>query len=303
MDLKYAAIDLGSNSFHLVVLESQHGKLVPVISKREMVQLVAGIQPQTGILNQATRERALRCLAAFRHELKQLKPEHIRAVGTSAFRQLAADHAFLTEAQATLGCSIEILSGEEEAHYIFQGVRQQLPQHQSLFVIDIGGGSTEIIVGAGSQPDTYVSLDLGCITLTHEFFNSEDISEAQFERAEQRVRDALHEIAYLFDGLSWQMEIGCSGTVKSVLWALQNLNLTPDSTLTRTALTKLRPVFFQTDNNRQLSQLLNINPRRTQLLAAGFVILYQTVLQFDLHTLVPSHAAIREGLIYELTQG
>lgn len=298
----YAAIDLGSNSFHLVIMEDRpDGKLVSVNCRRELVQLAAGVDPDTGRLNNNTSHRALRCLSQFHQYLNEIPPAHIKAVGTSAFRRIGDSQSFKLEAEKALGVPIDILSGEDEAQLIYRGVSRLLP-NENRFVVDIGGGSTELIVGKGTKAKAFVSLDLGCVTLSKEFFSADHITKEHMDQAEAHVSSQLLPCVPMFKQFDWQHAMATSGTVKSISWALQNLKLSDDGSITLESLQRLRPVFYQTDNLQQLSQLLGLNLRRTQLLAGGYTIMLQTFLAFGLEKVEISHQAIREGMIDSLLE-
>ena len=181
----YAAIDLGSNSFHMIVMADQHddGKLTSVNCKRELVQLAAGLDRNTGKLRANTANKAFRCLSSFSDYLSQFPEIRVRAVGTSAFRQLHKNSSFLQKAERALGLPIEILSGEDEAKLIYRGVSCSRSDQQR-FVMDIGGGSTEFIVGQGLKPRCFASLELGSQTIKQRFFQHDRICNQQIQAAQ-----------------------------------------------------------------------------------------------------------------------
>lgn len=296
----YAAVDLGSNSFHLVIMKSDGHSLQSVDCKRQLVRLAAGVDISTGRLNRDTKTRALRCLAQFSNTLKNLPDVQVTAVGTSAFRQLSGDPQFIRRAESTLGQPIRILSGEDEAHYIYRGVSQGQPEQDRRFVLDIGGGSTELIVGHGRKPEVVASLELGCVTLTSRFLDHDRLDPKHLAACEAFVDEQIAAIKPRFEGHDWTDVMGSSGSIKAVSWALSNLGLTKDGSISRAQLDRLHPVLTQADSQQQLSQLLELNPRRVAVFAAGYIILHRVFHAFDIDTMRLSFKAIREGLIDEM---
>ena len=291
----YAAIDLGSNSFHLVVMRSDGSGLHSVDCKRELVRLAAGVDADTGKLTREARNRALRCLTHFHDALQQLPDAQVTAVGTSAFRRLVGDARFLQQAESALGQPIRILSGEDEARYIYRGVSQGQEESARRFVLDIGGGSTELIVGQGRQPEVVASLDLGCVTLTSQFLKDDRLTDEQLSACEALVDEQLAPVRERFRHHQWDDVMGSSGSIKAVSWALSNLGLTENGRIERTQLDRLHPVLTQAESQQQLSQLLELNPRRIAVFAAGYIILHRVFHAFDLDSMRISHQAIREG--------
>ncbi|TCS41167.1 hypothetical protein [Reinekea marinisedimentorum] len=292
-----AAIDLGSNSFHLVIMKHENKKLTSVDCRRELVRLAAGVD--NGRINAETKNRAIRCLAHFKDYLKNYPNIAVTAVGTSAFRNLTSDQNFMRQAENTLGHPIRVISGDDEARYIYLGVSQNQPDH-SRFVLDIGGGSTEIIVGKGREPLALASLELGCVTLTAQFLDSDTLTEQQLQNCMDYVDQQLDNIADRFAGLSWEDAIGSSGTIKAVNWAMHNLDIAEAGLIKRDQLDRLLPVLTQADSQHQLSQLLELNPRRITVFAAGYVITHRIFHRFGIQQMRISTKAIREGLIEEL---
>ncbi len=294
----YAAIDLGSNSFHLVIMAKKENKLVWVDGKKDMIRLVAGLDTETGKLENGVRNRALRCLNSFSKLIRKIPNHQIKAVGTSAFRQLADSEAFLKLAEKRLGAPIHILSGVEEAKYIYRGVVAHLPKDER-FVIDIGGGSSEFILGDGKQVKECHSLELGCLSLTENFFPDNRIRKDSFLKCEKLVSEELGKIQPHFKERTWQAELGTSGSIKSVSWALQNLNLTQGE-ITREGMADLRELILNCETTEQLSKKVDLNLGRTNVFCAGFIILDQAIKQLHLSYIRISQGAIREGLIDEM---
>jgi exopolyphosphatase/guanosine-5'-triphosphate,3'-diphosphate pyrophosphatase len=292
-----AAIDLGSNSFHLVIMKNENNGLTSVDCRRELVRLAAGVDD--GRVNHETKSRALRCLSHFHDHLNTYPSIAVSAVGTSAFRNLEQGNSFYDLAKATLGHDIRILSGEDEARYIYRGVSQGQPD-QKRFVIDIGGGSTEMIYGEGRDPKIVASLELGCVTLTSRFLDYDKLPQEQLNMCIEYVDEQIATISDRFDDVKWVDAMGSSGTIKAVSWAMHNLGIAEEGIIRRAQLDRLLPVLTQAENQHQLSHLLELNPRRISVFGAGYIILNRLFHCFDIEELRISNKAIREGLIEEL---
>ncbi|BCE03783.1 hypothetical protein [Marinicellulosiphila megalodicopiae] len=296
----FAAVDLGSNSFHLIVVAKYaNGKLTQVAANRELVQLSASTDLSTGDIPLATQARALRCLSSFYQTLSEFPGVKVRIVGTSAFRHIQQNKAFLAKAEAVLEHPIEILAGEEEAKLIYRGVstlRESVPR----FVMDVGGGSTEFIMGTGMQHEQVASLEIGCVSIKKDYFPDEKITQDQLDAAEAAVFEQLQPVAQRFGKTHWRQTLATSGSIKTISWALSNLNLIQNGVITAKALDRLRPIFVQTETLHNLSQLVGLNSRRADLLISGFVIVHQAFKAFELDSIVISNQAIREGIIDEL---
>src|SRR6201999_3006790 len=178
-----AAVDLGSNSFHMVVARYSHGQLVIVDRLREMVRLAAGVE-ENGRIDKEVAARAIACLQRFGQRLRDMHADSVRVVGTNALRLAHKKQAFLERSREALGHPIEIISGMEEARLIYSGVAHTMPSEPGRrLVADIGGGSTELIIGDGLVPLELESLQMGCVSLSERFFRDGKISEKRIERA------------------------------------------------------------------------------------------------------------------------
>ncbi len=295
----YAAIDLGANSFHLVIMRPQGNSLESVDAHRQIVRLSSGIQSDGRGLRPEARRRALRCLTEFRERMDRHSLSAVRAVGTSVFRLLRDDQAFLKDAEETLGCPIDIVTGEEEARLIYLGATWGLADRDRL-VVDIGGGSTEIVLGHGANIDTAISLDIGSASLSGSFFSGSRISRSDIQRAREHVGRQLR--SRLPGKLPVSPDIravGASGTAKSISWVLRSLHLTSGE-ITGPALQRIEPVLWQVDNIAQLSQVLNLNVRRAHVFPGGYVIMSELFHYLDLPAMTLSTRALREGIVVTL---
>jgi len=194
---------------------------------------------------------------------------------------------------------INILTGEEEAKLIYGGVSSSREQ-VARFVMDVGGGSTEFIMGTGMQHEQVASIELGCVSVKKEFFPDEKITQEQIDIAEKAVFEKIQPVAEQFGKSNWRQTLATSGSIKTISWALSNLNLIQNGVITAKALDRLRPIFVQTETLQNLSQLVNLNVRRADLLLSGFIIVHQAFKAFGIDSLVISNQAIREGIIDEL---
>ena len=293
-----AAVDLGSNSFHMVVARYSHGQLVILDRLREMVRLAAGLN-DSGRLDDAASERALRCLERFGQRLRAMKADSVRVVGTNALRRAKRKRWFLERARAALGHPIEIISGLEEARLIYSGVTHTSPSspHKRL-VIDIGGGSTEVVIGEGLNPILLESLSVGCVGLTTLCFDDGRVSERRFERARTSVRLELEPILEAYRKLGWVQAFGSSGTVRIIADVVRRLN--PDSP--RITLDNLRSLADRVIASGHVDDLdlPDVDTERAAVFPAGLAILLEVVENLGIDRVRVAEGAMREGLLYDL---
>jgi len=211
-----AAVDLGSNSFHMVVARYSHGQLIIVDRLREMVRLGAGLDEQ-GRLTRESIDSALACLERFGQRLHDMKAESVRVVGTNTLRRARRKGAFLDRARAALGHPIEIISGIEEARLIYLGVAHTMPSEPGRrLVVDIGGGSTEVIIGEGKHAKKLESLYMGCVSMSSRYFNDGGITDKRIKRARIAARLELEPVRANFRNYGWDQAVGSSGTIRAV---------------------------------------------------------------------------------------
>src|ERR1039457_6038674 len=228
-----AAVDLGSNSFHMVVARYSHGQLVIIDRLREVVRLAAGVGDD-GRIDKDVAARALACLERFGQRLRDMHARNVRVVGTNALRISRRKQAFLERARDALGFPIEIVSGMEEARLIYSGVAHNLPNELGRrLVIDIGGGSTEIIIGERYQALELESLQMGCLSLSQCFFGDGRLSAKRIERARLAARLELEPIQAAFQRRGWERAVGSSGTVRVIADSIREIdpaasNVTPE---------------------------------------------------------------------------
>ena len=294
----YAAIDLGSNSFHLLVARRQYGELRVIDRIKEMVRLGGGLERE-GRLDENTRQRALACLGRFGQRLRGIPNDNMRAVGTQTFRRLKNANVFLTEAETSLGCSIDIISGREEARLIYLGVSQGVSGHQERrLVIDIGGGSTEIVIGEGLEPIEMESVQYGCVSLTRKFFADGRITQKRWQRAVDCVMADLQELRLRYCKTGWQKVIGSSGTVLAISGICRLMGWV-EKDIDAAALVRLldRLLSFKAIENVQLPGL---SEERHPVLVGGLAALSACFNVFALHNIQASPYALREGVLHDL---
>jgi exopolyphosphatase/guanosine-5'-triphosphate,3'-diphosphate pyrophosphatase len=293
-----AAVDLGSNSFHMVVARYSHGQLVILDRLREMVRLAAGMG-DSGRLDDTATERALRCLERFGQRLRAMRADSVRVVGTNALRRAKRKRWFLERARAALGHPIEIISGLEEARLIYSGVAHTSPMSpDKRLVIDIGGGSTEIVIGEGFDPLLLESLSVGCVGLSTSFFDDGRISAKRLERTRTAVRLELEPVQEAFRKMGWLQVFGSSGTVRVISDVLHRLN--PDSPhVTLDNLNALAERVVAAGHVDELD-LPDVDAERAPVFPAGLAILLEVVESFGIDRVRVAEGAMREGLLYDL---
>ena len=291
-------MDLGSNSFHMIVGELRHGQLTIIDRIRETVRLAEGLSA-TGELSADARDRALHCLSIFGERLRDMHAASVRAAGTSTIRRAHEDAGFMAEAEAALGHPIEIISGIEEACLIYNGVTHSLPPNEGLrLVMDIGGGSTELILGQGHRPQALESLHLGCVRLTERFFPGGRITRESFDAARVAVRLELRPIKAFFRDAADVEAIGTSGTIISVGRVANALGIV-EGDVTPEAVEALIEHVIRFDNVADID-LKELPERRAQVWPGGLSILAELIGVLRIESLKVSDGALREGLLYDL---
>ena len=295
--LTLAAVDLGSNSFHMIVVQVEGGQQRIVDRLKESVRLAGGLNPD-GSLDSATRERALACLSRFGQRLAQLPALQVRVVGTNTLRQARQAADFLAQAEAALGHPIEIIYGAEEARLIYAGVCEDLGDtHEQRLVVDIGGGSTELVIGQGQHTRHVESVALGAVTFTREFFGDGKISKSRWQAAVMAARVVLEPLAYTYRQAGWTHAIGASGSIKSILRATGVED--PMGVITPDALKDLARQVRKTGQIQKLS-LPGLADDRQAIFAGGLAVLVAIFESLGVERMSVSDKALREGVISDL---
>jgi len=294
-----AAVDLGSNSFHMIVGELRHGQIVVLDRLRETVRLAEGLS-RCGELSAQAAERAIDCLSRFGQRLRDLRAGNVRAAGTSTLRRANEESEFSALAEQALGHPIEIISGLEEARLIYNGVVHSLPPNDGKrLVMDIGGGSTELILGSGAQPQHLESLHLGCVSTTERFFPDGKITARAFEAARRAARLELRPVKAFFRDSKNIESIGTSGTILSTERVATALGLIDTHSLTQEVVETLIARVLEYDLIAEL-KLNGLSERRSQVWPGGLAILAELIAVLRVDELAVSDGALREGLLYDL---
>jgi len=293
-----AALDLGSNSFHLVVTRVVSGSLQIVHKVKRQVQLAQDLDKH-GLLSQAAIDRGLDALRIMRESLQGFAPEEVRIVATYTLRKAKNANVFIHHARRILPYPVEIISGVEEARLIYSGVAHTHDDQGRRFVIDIGGGSTEFIIGDGFTPQICRSLQMGCVSYTQRFFPKGKITAKAMRKAITSAEQTLELISDKYQRLSWQQCIGTSGTIKSILQLLLSRIEGEYTTIKLADLLLLRDEAISAGKIATLP-IMDINPERAGVFPAGLAILIGIFRSFEIKEMVFSSAALREGVIYEM---
>lgn len=293
-----AAVDLGSNSFHMVVARLVRSELHIVDRLRERVALASGLDDRKRLTNEA-QDRALACLERFGERLRGMQQGSVRAVGTSALRMARNQQSFLARAEEALGHPIEIVSGAEEARLIYLGVAHDLSDDTNRrLVIDIGGGSTECILGQRFETLKTDSLHMGCVNYSLRFFANGEITREALERALIAARLEVRGMERSYRAHGWEDCIGASGTILAIETILRE-NQWSERGITAKGLRKLRKALVEAGHVEKLA-LPGLQPERAPVLAGGFAILSALFDGLEIELMNTSTGALREGVLYDL---
>ena len=293
-----AAIDLGSNSFHLLVARPGDNGLQVIDQDKVMVRLAAGLRDD-GSIDAETRERALDCLSRFGQRIGHFHPAAIRIVGTNTLRAARKSKKFLKQAQLLLGHEIEIISGIEEARLIYLGVAHSIAGDDGQrMVVDIGGGSTEIIVGRRFEPLLMESLYMGCVSMTRRFFPDGKVTARRVAKARLAALLELEPHIERFREAGWARSIGASGTARAV-GAVASANGWANGEITPAALRQIVEAHLRA-GRLDAVRLDGLKPERAPVFLGGAIILAAVFEVFDIASMLVSGGALREGLLYDL---
>ncbi len=288
---------MGSNSFRLEIGQVQDGRYRRHLYLKETVRLGAGLDVN-GMLTEEATERGLRCLATFAQTLKTAGPLQIRAVATQTLREARNRDQFLVRAEAALGHPIEVISGREEARLIYAGVAFLQPSPRPRMVIDIGGRSTEMILGDGRAPRVAESFQVGCVSLSMRYFQDGRYTRAAFRAAQVAAGAELEEALVPFSHQHWREALGSSGTAGAVSDVLRASGKT-DGRITPEGLRWLIERCIDAGQMEKL-ELPGLKPERRAVIGGGLAILYTLCAQFGIDELLPAKGALRQGVIVDL---
>jgi exopolyphosphatase/guanosine-5'-triphosphate,3'-diphosphate pyrophosphatase len=294
-----AAVDLGSNSFRLEIARVDGDLLYPVDDLKVSVRLAAGLGADKR-LDAASFARGLAALAGFAERLRGFPPEAVRTVGTNALRVARNAPEFVLQGEGVLGHAIEIISGREEARLIYLGVAHAVPDPQrQTFVIDIGGGSTEVIIGRGFQPILLESLYMGCVSHSLRFFPDGKITEGRFRAARLAAAKEIEAIAHPFRTLGWERAAGSSGSAKAIRDVLVAQGWSRDE-ITRNGLKQLVKALVDLGSIDALARLKGLKRDRQPVFPGAVAIMAAAFEVLDLESMRFSEGALRLGVLYDL---
>lgn len=293
-----AAVDLGSNSFHMIVARLSHGQPTIIDRLREMVRLAAGLD-EYDRLSEASQRDALDCLARFGERIRAMHADKVRVVGTSTLRRIDRFSGFVEKAEEALGHPVEIISGIEEARLIYQGVYHSSPGVDGTqLVVDIGGGSTEIIRGSGIEAEAMESLKIGCVGISEKHFTGGKLSKRRFARARLAARLEIAPVRRRFLKNEPRRVIGASGTIRAAQAVLSAIAEKPVDISVR----GLEDLIDRAIDAGQVDklQLPDLSPQRRPVFPGGLAILIEIMSALEFEQMSVSDGALREGLLYDM---
>ena len=292
-----ASVDLGSNSFRLQICKNNNGQLQVVDSIKEMVRFAAGLDDKK-YLDEASRQRALSCLSKFGERLRGFSAEQVRAVATNTFRVAKNIAEFIPQAEAALGFPIEIIAGREEARLIYTGVVHTLPPNgDKMLVVDIGGGSTEFVIGSDIQPMRTESLPLGCVTYSMRFFQNK-IDEKVFQTAITAARTEIQRIAKAYKDTGWDFAVGTSGSAKSIRDVLAAETGNTEETISYPGMKKLMQRICEAGSVKK-AKFAGLKADRLEVFAGGLAVMLAVFEELGVQTMTVTDAALRDGVFYD----
>ena len=293
----FAALDLGSNSFHLIVAIDRGRRLQVVDKHREMVRLAQGLNARNE-LSPATQARALACLTRLGQRLRDLPATNVRVVGTNTLRKARNSQAFIASAERALGHRIDIISGREEARLIYLGVSHSLEDGlDSRLVVDIGGGSTELILGRRFQPRLMESLHMGCVSMSEAHFPEGAIDADRFAAAERAARQELEAIEHIYRASGWDTAIAASGTALAACDAIEET--LGQKGITPAGLAHIKRCMIDAGHAQDLG-FAAVSRERAPVFPGGVAILCAIFGALNVERMSISDGALREGLWHDL---
>lgn len=293
------AIDLGSNSFHLIIARIVNGSLQVLSRLKQRVHLADGLD-NNNILSQEAMDRGLNCLAMFGERLQGYPQENVRIVATHTLRIATNSQQFLEQAAKVIPYPIEIISGQEEARLIYLGVAHTQPEKDRRLIIDIGGGSTELVIGEGFETILTESRRMGCVSFTQLFFPDHEINRKRFAQAQLAAEQRLEKISWQYQHQGWQVAYGASGTIKSIHNVLKEMGK-KDGAITQERLQLVVDKVLKFKNFKSID-LPGLTEDRKDVFVAGLAILCGLFSSLKINELRLSFGALREGVLYEMEE-
>ena len=296
----YAAIDLGSNSFHMLVAEIIDDQLHVIDRHKDMVRLADGLNSK-GNLTDEKIDFAIESLKRIGQRIKTIPKSHLRIVGTNTLRKAKNSKKLIKLAKKVLGKPIEIISGREEARILYLGVSHSMPNEQGKrLVIDIGGGSTELIIGEEFSSSLRESLHMGCVSFTKKFFSDGVISEENWNKAVLSARLELVDIISAYKNTGWDLAIGASGSMRATAEVLFANDLSVHG-ITEKSLDRLIDKCFELHTIENLNQLPGLSSQRLPVFIGGLAIIKALFISLSISHMEISSGALREGMVYDLS--
>jgi exopolyphosphatase/guanosine-5'-triphosphate,3'-diphosphate pyrophosphatase len=293
-----AAVDLGSNSFHMVVAQDQHGQLKVIDRMREMVRLGAGLNA-SGELSKESKERAIECLQRFGQRLREMHADSVRVVGTNTLRVAKNSTEFIQGAEEALGHPIQIISGVEEARLIYQGTIHSITGPEGKWLVaDIGGGSTEIIIGKKGEPLLMESVQMGCVVISEKYFASGELDKKKFKKALVEAKLQLQPIVSAVKELGWGHVVGTAGTIRTISELMREFELS-ERGITYTGINALIAKLQEAEHIDKVN-FESLSKERKPVFAGGLVVLKAIFEEFDVKQMMISDGGLREGLLFDL---
>ncbi len=294
----YAAIDLGSNSFHMLVVREIAGSIQIISRVKRKVRLAAGLDSNNMLSDQAM-ERGWQCLRLFSEHLQDIPSSQIRVVATATLRLAKNADIFVEKANKILGNTVKIIQGEEEARLIYQGVAHTTGGPEQRLVVDIGGGSTELVTGNGAKAQQLFSLEMGCVTWLERYFNDRSLTEENFAQAEAAAHAVIAPVADALKKHGWKICVGASGTVQ----AIQEIMIAQgmDELITLNKLQQLKHKAIQCHKLEEL-EIDGLTFERALVFPSGLAILIAIFEALEIENMTLAGGALREGLVYGMLE-
>ena len=300
-----AAIDIGTNSIHLVVVKANESNRFEIIAQeKEVVRLGSGSKDMK-YLKEDAMDRGIEVLKRYK-QIADISRAEVKAVATSAVREALNKEVFIQRARAEAGVEVEIISGFEEARLIYLGVLQALPIFdKKILLIDIGGGSTEFLIGKSGEMIEANSLKLGAIRLTDQFFKEDPLDAKSVNRCRLYVEVYIHPMAREVRKHGFEVAVGSSGTILTIAQMIQILRHEPPTrflsnfTFSRMELAEVVKLLVKADTLKKRQKIEGLDPKRADIIVAGAIILEQAFEKMSIDSMTVSGFALREGVILD----
>ena len=297
---RVASIDIGTNTILLLIAEVGEGQITPLFEMETVVRLGENLQ-DSGVISPQAMNRGLRTLTQYLERCQAWEVQKLFAVGTSALREAKNSEVFLKLAKEKLNLSIEVISGEEEAQLSFLAVAKDLQEREkSILVVDVGGGSTEFILGRGDHISQWISLPLGSVRFTEEFLHSDPVQQEEWNRMEKQIRDSLVDIPYSREQLTMVAVGGTATTLASVELGLEEFLVEKiHHFVLKKEILKNQLLLYGTKTIEERKKIPGLPPARADVILAGAAILYLTLEELNCPSVLISCHGVRYGLIYK----